>query len=222
MAELDPNAAIQNTPQTGEPGSTQTFDWESDENPYKKSFQDYRVEADRRQTKLSTYEGHLEDLRSSDLERQRAAAQALGIELVEDEPVYDDPTDELKAQMAQLRAEQVALAQAREADKADLARERAEAMIEARLESMSLDESDKDWVLARAVALGAAEDGLPNLKAAYDQLVARDEAVMAKWAKRKGTTSIAPGSTGTDAKNIMEMTDSERVDWATQRIESGT
>lgn len=215
MSELDPNEDIQNAP--GEEQSTQV-DWDSADNPWKRNFDEYRVEADRRATKLSAYESYLEDLRSDDPERQRRAAEGLGVELVEDESEYVDPTT---AQLAAMQRKQEQLEQQLTAQSKELEQERMGLRIEAKFDALKLDESDRDWVLARAVAVGAGEDGMPNIDEAYRQLVARDEEVMRKWesTKRRAPGSIAPGSTGTDAKNIADMTDEERVEWAVQRLE---
>lgn len=198
---------------TTESGSTQEFNWDADDNPYKKRFEDFRSGADRVATKLSQYEQHLEDLRSSDIERQRKAARELGIELVEEEPSYVDPYEELRTELSQVKSQLSAAEEQR-------AQERATQAVEARLSALELDESDKDWVLARAIALGAGDDGLPDIKSAYDQLRARDEAAMERWAaSKKAPQSIAPGRTATETKDIMSMTDDERVDWAVRRLE---
>ncbi len=205
-----------------EPGQTQEFDWDTDDNPYKQRFETYRTEADRRATKLSTYEQSLEDLRSGDTERQAAAAAALGIELVQDEPEdpgYIDPVDEL------LRR-QDALEQQLAQERASRVQEQATSVIEARLDALGdLDEADKDLVLARAVTLPKGDDGLPDVAAAHAQLKARDtarlEAAMKDWAAGKRTTAgLAPGTTATEQKNIMDMTDEERVEWAVARLEN--
>lgn len=212
---MDPaEQVLQDAPEV-EPGSTQEqFDWDSDANPYKKRFEDYRREEDRRTTKLSTYEQQLEDLRSSDLARQRAAAQALGIELVDDEPSYVDPYTELRAEIDSVKSALTQSEQARET-------ERKAMLVEQRINSLSdLDESDKDWVLARAVALPPVEGGLPDIQSAYSQLKARDEARMEAWAKTKQSPrSIAPGITASEQKDIMAMTDAERIDYFVQRLE---
>ncbi len=204
-------------PETGSPvGSTQEFDWESDSNPYKTRFNDYRSEADRRATKLSEYEQHLEDLRSDDEQRQAAAAAALGIELVQDEQdtQYVDPYDELRTELEQVKG------QLSDAERRQQERE-ASAIISARLDAMDLDEADKDWVVARAIALPPGEDKLPDVKAAYDQLVARDTARMQQWqTTKKVPRGIAPGTSATEQKNTDDMTDAERVEWAVNRLDN--
>jgi hypothetical protein len=209
-----------------DPGAGQAFDWESDENPYKTRFETYRSEADRRNTKLSQYEQNLADLRSGDPDRQQAAAEALGIELVydePDEPEYDDPYDELAARQEALEQRLAHEAETRQQEA--MANE-----VEARLAKLDgLDESDKDLVLARAIALPPGEDGLPDIQKAYDELTARDqarvEAAMRDWAKRKrAPSSIQPGSTATQQKSVADMTqhgllNAEGLDYFAQRLE---
>lgn len=204
-------------PAIPEPAS---FNWDSDDNPYKKSFNDYRVEADRRATKLSSYETLLEDLRSPDLDRQRSAAQELGVELVEDEPVYNDPSEVLAAQLEATNQRQAALeARLAERDRSD-AEARLTSRITDALDAMGLEEDDADFVLARAVALGADDTGLPKLKEAYEVLQRRDEAAMKRWAaSKRAPRGIAPGSTATETKDVADMTDSERIEYAVSRLE---
>ena len=121
--------------------------------------------------------------------------------------------EELRTELSQVKSQLSAAEEQR-------AQERATQAVEARLSALELDESDKDWVLARAIALGAGDDGLPDIKSAYDQLRARDEAAMERWAaSKKAPQSIAPGRTATETKDIMSMTDDERVNWAVRRLE---
>lgn len=213
-----------------EPGSpevtdeTPAFDWESDDNPYRKRFMDYRVEADRRATVLSQYEQDLEALRSDDLEAQRDAAARLQIELVEEEPepMSQEPWETVSSELAQLKAQ---IAADKKAQQQEREQERLAVTIESRLDALGdIDESDKDLILARAIAMPVGEDGLPNVKGAYDELVARDtareEAAMQRWASsKKAPRSIKPGQPGTETKDIMSMSDEERIEWATQRLE---
>lgn len=223
---MDPVSGSPNAP-TAEPGSAQALpDWDSDDNPYKQRFEAYRPEADRRATKLSEYEQHLEDLRSGDTVRQQAAAAALGIELVADEPdpnEFDDPYEEIRRAQAELdarlTAQEQAAAQREQNDRAKT--------IEQRLSSLKdLDESDKEMVLARAFANGVGQDGLPDIQAAYDQLAARDaartQAAMDAWAKgKRPPRGIAPGVTATEQKNLDDMTDDERITWAANKVDYG-
>ncbi len=194
------------------------IDWESDENTYKTRFESYRSEADRRATELSQKNALLEDLRSDDPDRQRAAATTLGFDLVEDEPVeYDDPSDELRAELEALKGQFTQLSASQEAEKVTMA-------VEAQLDALDLDEEDKDWVLAGAIKLPVLANGLPDIASAHAKLVARDEtrmnAAMAEWQKTKrAPRSIKPGVTATEQKSIEDMTDVERIEWAVARYE---
>lgn len=199
------------------------IDWEADDNPYKKRFTDYRSEADRRATEYRQAQQTLEDLQSDDPERRRAAAEALGFDL-EEPPVEDD--DALLQQTAAqndprvdelLRKQQELESKLTEREQAERERELA-STISARLEGMNLSEEDGDWVLARAIALPPKEDGLPDLEAAHQMLVERDNKVLEAWRKgKRAPASIGPGQSATEQKNIADMTDNERIEWAVAR-----
>lgn len=206
-------------PETEAPG-TSTFDWESDENPYKQRFNTYRSEADRKATEFSEYQRNVSDLSSDDPSRRAAAAEALGVELVEDEPVeYDDPYDELRAELEGLKG---TLSQREQQQ----AQQQMQAEVERRLDKLGLSDepdesgwSEKDWVLARAVQQPGA-DGLPDVAGAHAELKKLEAAVERKWAQSKrAPRSIQPGSTATQQKNIVAMTDAERIDYAVQLAE---
>lgn len=194
------------------------IDWEADDNPYKSRFNDYRSEADRRATIYSQQDQLLADLQSDDPDVQRAAAGRLGFDFVPDEveeaPQYDEQYGALAQQIADLKAE-------READKAEATATQRNAQmlstVNAELAGLGLDEEDGDWVLARAIALGEREDGLPDLQTAYDQLVARDQAVVERYRGSKRSTASARGKQGTEQKNILDMTDAERIDYVLQQ-----
>lgn len=192
-------------------------DWEREDNPYQKRFNDYRSEADRRATEYSQNQKLLSDLQSEDPAAQRAAAQRLGLEWIDEEPVEQGPDQQYSAlaqQIEELKAERAAeKAQAEQA--AESARIAAE--VDRRLGDMGLDEQDGDWVLARAVALAPGADGLPDLTTAYEQLQERDRAAQERWRTSKKSPRIARGETGQETKNIMDMTDEERIDYLMEK-----
>lgn len=184
-------------------------DWESENNPYQKRFNDYRSEADRRATEFSNQQKLLADLTSEDADTARAAAQQLGLEFAE-EPDEDETGNpdvaELKAKYAEL--EQKLTAREQQEAQRDLA-----AAIDNRLEAMKLDKTDGDLVLAFAVTMPPLDDGMPDLQGAYDAIQARDEARFDGWRKSKRVTNVQRGKTGTENKNIADMTDEERLDY---------
>lgn len=194
-----------------------TIQWDSDDNPYKARFETYRSEADRRNNEFSQVRSHLNDLRSEDPERRRAAAQALDLDLVEDDddPGYADPYDELRAELDALKS---ARAQEAEQRQRDLAMRE----IDRRLDALKLtDDGERDLVFRFALGM-PGEDGLPDIDAAFKVLSQRDEArvqaAMREWGNSKRTARIAPGSTATERPDVLKMTDAEMVDYAVQLL----
>lgn len=193
------------------------FDWESDDNPYKKRFSDYRSEADRRQTEFQQTQALLNDLQSDDPATQRAAAQSLGLDFVDEETgpeeVEEDP------RLAQLIQRQEEL----ERKLAEKDQREQEALIaqtvDQRLDALGLDKDDGDWVLARAVALPPAEDGLPDLQAAYEQWQAKEKAIIERYRGGKRTTVTPKGRAGNDQKDLLSMTDEERINYIMEQHE---
>jgi hypothetical protein len=196
------------------PGASTTVDWEVDENVYKKRFNDYRSEADRKITRLSQYEQAVQDFQTGDPAEMRRAAAILGIAdhlEIEDPapPVYDDPNEELRAQYAKLEEEFQGLRGELTA-KEQKDKEAAEIKeVQRRLDDLKLtDEDDRNTVLGRAFTLPMGEDGLPDVKAAFEAIVARDRKHGRAWKATKTAApgSIAPGSTATQQKDIADMT----------------
>ena len=222
---MDPNTQ---DPHSGSPAEGQTadpvepapgasaaqIDWDSAENPWKTRFEGYRPEADRKITRLSQYEQAVQDFQSGDPAEMRRAAAILGIAdhlEIEDPapPVYDDPAEELRAQYAKLEEEFQGLRGELTA-KEQKDKEAAEIKeVQRRLDDLKLtDEDDRNTVLGRAFTLPMGEDGLPDVKAAFEAIVARDRKHGRAWKATKTAApgSIAPGSTATQQKNIADMT----------------
>jgi hypothetical protein len=216
---VDPSTQVHDDP---------TIDWEKRAKEYEDRFENYRREADRKATEFSQYQRNVSDLSSGDPSRRAAAAAALGVELVEDEEpeVYDDPYDELRAELQTVKGH---LSQRDE----NLAVERLEAECERRMDKLGLPEDPEDleegewseraWVLARAVQM-PGPDGVPDIARAAKELKRLQENMARKaeqeWvASKKAPRSIAPGQTATGQKNILEMSDEERVAYAVQKLQ---
>lgn len=214
--EQDPQSgspAASADPASPAPGAITAPDWEADDNPYKKRFEGYRSDADRKITRLSQYEQAVEDFQTGEPDKMRRAAAILGIDSVveiEDPPAptYDDPSDELRAQYNALQEEFKALRGELTA-KEQKAQEAAQAAeLQRRLDSLKIeDEQDRSVVLGVAFTLPMGEDGLPDVAAAHKFIEERDTARQRSWGERKRRTpgSIAPGSTATQQKPIHEM-----------------
>ena len=207
-----------------DPGTT--IDWESDDNVYKSRFNGFRKTADQKINRLSQLEQAAEDFRTGDPAEMRRAAAVLGLadhlEIEEPEPpTYDDPADELRAELAALRAEQEAFKgqlTAREQKEAEAAQV---AEVNSRLDKLAItDEQERNVVLGLAFTLPMDEQGLPDVQAAATLIEARDKA---RWDAYKGSKraprSIGPGSTATQQPDMSKLTREERVDWAAARLE---
>jgi hypothetical protein len=210
---------------TPDPGASTTVDWESDDNIYKRRFEEYRSQvADPKINRLSQYEQAVQDFQSGDPAEMRRAAAILGIaehlEIEDPEPqFYDDPADELRAELEALREEfgtvKSTLSQREQQEQESWLA----STIEGRLDEIQgLDEADKDVVLALAVTLPPDQEGLPDVEKAYQTLVARDEARQREWGagKRRIPSSIRPGASATQQKHVSQMNDQERQEYMAQ------
>lgn len=224
--DQDPRSGSPDAGQTADPvepapGASAAPNWEADENPYRKRFEDYRRTADQKVTRLSQYEQAVQDFQSGDPAEMRRAAAILGIaEHLEiedpDPPVYNDPTEELAAKYAALEEKYNGLEGKLTAkEKAD--KDAAEvAAVQRRLDKLGLDptedEDERQTVLGKALTMPFGEDGLPDIQGAFDRLAARDKALKQgrdrayRDGKKSAPGSIAPGSTATQQKNIADMT----------------
>lgn len=203
-------------------------DWESENNPYVKRFNDYRSEADRRNTAYSELQSRVADLTSEDADAQRRAAEALGLQFVDDVDDHEaEGTDLSNAQLSKLE-ERVARFEAQEAAReeaetqATAAREFEQAMDEYVVGQLKLDPKDPDTAIAIAYAannLPFMENGLPNVAEALAFIEARDEQRFEGWRKSKRTTAPKRGETATTVKPVEEMTRDERLEWALNKHE---
>jgi hypothetical protein len=223
-------------PAVPDPGATApTFDWDADENPWKQRFEGYRPEADRKITRLSQFEQAVQDFQTGDPSEMRRAAAILGIadhlDIEEPEPpVYDDPVEELRAQLAAQDEKYTALEG--KLTKREQAEQEAQqvAEINKRLDKLSItDEVERNMVLGTAFTLPMGDDGLPDIPAAIARIEARDKARDRAWASgKRAPRSIQPGQTATQTRNISEMVDStglltqEGLDYLAQQAEGAS
>lgn len=192
-------------------GNPVEFDWETDDNPFVKRFNDYRSTADRKATEYAQREKLLSDLTSDDPDAQRAAAQSLGFDLeLGEEPAGADPYTGLKSEFDQLKAE-LATERAQAAQAAE--EQRVAQAVDAQLSAMDLSGDDAEWVLAGAIKLPPTENGLPDLKAAFEQLQARDLAAQERWRTSKRTPQVQRGKAGSEQKNMEDMSREERIEY---------
>ena len=157
-------------------------------------------------------------LSTDDADTRRQAAAELGYVLDEEEQSPDPDEDPYVAVDERLgRVEQTLSAQEqREADEAYAAQVRQ--AVDAELDTLSLDKADQDWVLAYAInALPITEEGLPDIRQAYDVFAARETQRQRDWAKSKRAPHISPnGQAATEAPNLDNR--QERQDFIMRRM----
>lgn len=116
MSDEQTPADVQDTSVVATPagGTEDTINWEQ-------RYHDLHPEFTRKAQRLAQFEDALEGLHSDDPDTRMAAAQALGIELAEDEDasLLDDPSQELQQRLARIEQAYAMDAQAREAQQAE-------------------------------------------------------------------------------------------------------
>lgn len=188
-------------------------DWE-------KRYNDIRPQFDRvtgRNSELEQREQWFNLLATSeDPDTRRQAAEALGYEVE-----GDDEPQEPDAQLAQRleKLEQTLSKQAEDAQQnARIAQ--VEQHVDTALAGLDgLDDSDRDWVVARAVALPPTEAGMPDIAAAHAEFVALEGRLKQRWATTKrAPQTVVGGTQATQAVDPATMTHQERVDHIMARL----
>jgi chromosome segregation ATPase len=156
----------------------------------------------------------------TDEDYQRELLKQLGYE-IEDPTLAADPT---AAELAALRQQVTELSGWRD----NLTQEQVQAQQLQRLEQSvseqfkaipDLDEADREWVEDRALTrIPPREDGMPDIQAAYQALVERDNRVLTTRAKKRTSAPrFTPGGKeGTQAPNLDD--DDQRRAYMAQRF----
>jgi hypothetical protein len=160
-------------------------------------------------------------LTAEDADTRRQAAEALGLQLEEEEDQSDDPFAPVNQRLE--RIEQ-SLSQRDEREEATEDAMTLRQIFDARLADLGVDEEDGNWILAYALhALPAVYDQdfdrpLPDIQAAYEAFNTREDARQKAWAKSKRAPHISPnGQSGTEAPNLDNR--QERVDFVLRRMQ---
>lgn len=218
------------TPANGDKG----FDYERAYNELRPEFTRTTQDLSDFRSRLSEYEGLFEGLHSSDPEVQRAALEALGLELDEGSPgtgAEDEFVDPLEQELHDARARIEALESAREQEAAASDAQRltelrdqyigeAISLIEDSLEGFEFSEHEERVLGNLAIAM-PDEDGLPNVQAAYMALYGPENSVLElnrqRWIEPKLGASQAPLGTTIPADQRPK-TRSDRVAYVDERL----
>lgn len=190
-----------------------------------KRYSDLQPEYTRTTQELSQFrqreEAYKALLYSDDPDTRQQAAQALGIELADDEvddTQFDDPTEALRRELEQLKQTVSGDLTARQQQEqiASL-----EAAAESAMDTLKVpaDESVRDWLVSRAVALPATPNGTLDIEGAYREFGALMDAQKKTWADTKRTHAFSPGGgEGTQAPDLS--THSGRVQHMLTKLQS--
>ena len=158
-------------------------------------------------------------LQDEDPTVRQQAAEALGVQLVEeDDTQYQDPNEQLARKLAELeqwRDEFTGTQQQQEQVAA------IEASVEQQLERIGgLSDPQKDWIVSRAIALPPTQDGLPDIQAAHTEFQALINAEKQAWAKTKPRSAFtsAGGQEATQVPNLANR--EERQAWMLSRYQA--
>lgn len=195
-------------------------DWE-------KRYNDLRPEFDRTTQEAAQYRRLIEGLNHEDPDTRQAAAEALGIEFVDtddtpeeeddsDDDLYADPVARRRLEAIEQRFAEQEQARQEAAEQARV--DAAMAQVNEQMTGLGLSsEDDQALVLGVALQLPHTPEGLPDIQAAYDRLVARDNERMKSWASSKRGAHVSP--VGTSGTQVPDLDDPEqRVAWMAAQL----
>lgn len=135
----------------------------------------------------------------------------------EQQDEFADPTEQLAARLEQLEQ---SLSARDERDNSEQRAVQVRQLVDRQLEQLGVtDEEDGNDILAYAIhALPPTEDGLPDVKGAFDRFQTRQQAHQKQWVQSKRAPhTLAGGGEGT--KQPPRDTHEQRVAYAMQRLQ---
>jgi len=233
MGEQAPSALeAQDTPAVAGPegsaGTTEQVDWQARALAAEDRYGNLQPEYTRTTQELATYRERESWydllLTAEDADTRRQAAEALGLELAEEESQSEDPFAPVNNRLDRIE-QSLSQRDQREADTEDAMSLRQ--IFDAKLGGLGVTEKDGNWILAYALhALPPVYDPefdrpLPDIQAAYQEFNTREDERQKAWAQSKRSAPRIPpdGQSGTEAPNLDNR--QERVDWIVRRMEEG-
>ena len=196
----------QEQPETPVEETSPVIDWESDDNPYRKRYEDIRPVFDRTNQEVAQYKQLVEAAKSEDPEVRNDALRQLGYEVAEEEDDDVDDFSRLANEVAQLKNTLT------QREQAEVQRQQQEAEVSYLDEQFSKLEKaeDRDFSDEAVSAIAALansirdDQGRPDVAAAYKHLlgVTQEEAKRQRKAKRSPQVhSGTPGQKQPDLSN---------------------
>lgn len=205
MPEEGTAAPIEETPQEQaqtpeqETPESVTPDWESDDNPYRKRYEDIRPQFDRTNQEVAQYRQLVEAARSDDPEVRNAALQELGYEVADDdEPDTDDDFTRLARTVEQLQGK---LSQWEQQEQTRSQQEAEISYLDSEFSRIEKAESrefsDEDIEIIAALADRMRDDqGRPNVEGAYKKVLAYGSEVAKRQRQAKRAPQVHSGKAG--------------------------
>lgn len=180
---------------------------------YQQRYQEAQAWGTRSSQEAAEYRRQLDQIKAGDPE----ALRALGLEIEDQEDTFAedtglDPYDQRIAALESRLQEQ----QDNASQQAQL--QQIEQHVEQQLGQLEgLSESDRDMVVRLAVAMDPSENGMPDIKGAFDSLVSRDTEAQKRWATTKRAPRVSPnGQAGTQQPDLTNT--EERQAFMAQRL----
>lgn len=186
----------------------------ADQINWQQRYEDMRSEFDRRGTRLSEVEQQaqlVQALQSDDPDLRRQAMDLLGLEVVDDQPQYEDPQDAMAARLEALE-QQISQRDQQAAQQAQIAQ--IEQHVEQQLAGLDgLSERDQRWIVNQAVAMPPTPEGMPDIQGAYKDFQEWEAERQQKWASTKRTPHrVSPvGEAGTQVPDLSDP--EQRQEW---------
>jgi len=215
MAEDAPQAPVEDTPapvDTPQGTDAPVEDW-------KKRYDDLQPAYTRATQELAQRERLIEALKSDDADARTQAAQALGLQFVEEEEEegFEDPTEQLAAEVAAIKAQMES--QNQQARQQQLV-EQMTATAERELDALpDLDEQDKDWIFRSAIVLPRTSEGNLDIQGAHEQFREWEQARQKRWASSKRAPHV-PANGQEGVQTVDRSTREGRVAYAMSRLQA--
>lgn len=200
----------------GQPAAQSTVDWE-------KRYTDLQPEYTRASQEAAQFRQLVEELRSDDPDTRLNAAQALGLELVDDTTTQtptddEDPLASLRAEIDEIKSQkQIEQQQRQEMERL----QQVETHVEQQLAELDgLDDADKDWIVQRAIHMDPTPEGMPDIQGAHQAYVQLINAKKQAWAGTKASPA-PPSVAGTSGTQVPDLDKrSDRVAWMAEKLQA--
>jgi hypothetical protein len=169
---------------------------------YQQRYDDLRPQFDRTNQEAAELRAEMQRV-ATDEEYQRQLMTQWGYDIDEPDAQAPDPSEELRAQLAELQEWKNATT-AEQQQRAQLNTITTSVDEQFRNLAPDLDDSTKEWITTRALNMDAREDGMPDIYSAHKAFTDWELARQKAWAsgKRAAPRISANGAEGTQAPNL--------------------